>query len=33
MAVRPTGIITRHLEAVIARRLAEEPVVLDCLWS
>ncbi len=28
MAVRPTGIATRHLEAVIARRLTEEPVVV-----
>lgn len=28
MAVRPTGIISRHLEAVIAQRLTEEPVVV-----
>ena len=28
MAVRQTGIITRHLETVIARRLTEEPVVV-----
>lgn len=28
MSARPTGLITRHLEAVIARRLTEEPVVV-----
>ena len=28
MSTRPTGIIARHLEAVIARRLTEEPVVV-----
>lgn len=28
MTARPTGIVTRHLEAVIAQRLAEEPVVV-----
>jgi hypothetical protein len=28
MAVRPNGIVTRHLESIIAQRLTEEPVVV-----
>ncbi|MBM2812054.1 MAG: hypothetical protein HW416_2813, partial [Chloroflexi bacterium] len=28
MANLPTGVVTRHLQAVIARRLNEEPVVV-----